>query len=431
MGPKDEKDPPKAGDLAVIERVASEVTLYRQAEQAWLGRVWRVPLGGLGGLVGGAAIIVLLARFVKIINPATAMVILLVTTAMGMIAGWRMQGRRTTLKAIALERARGQLSSGYDRDPVRAIEEYSENLDAINVDPGAVRTVAAAPASGMFSQLDVKHIVAARHAGKLVPVVGAGLALEPDVKGGFPFWRELPGRLLDECEEYPRVWSSPDDRTTVRDRILNMGVMTLDQRLGVFDLLKDKLGDHYRSALNKIFRPPNGEPGAAIRAVLRLDTQVVLTVGLDLLLDAAAAGWTSYTWLKAGEVVEDIEAGRKVLLKIRGHVTDVDSVVFTRSEFAAADQKFDYRRVLEHLGRTHTFLFIGFGKAELRDFEYFLKEHARTWKKATTSHFVLLKRRNAEADRELQEALKGDRVSVIFFDDESELVPFLADLVGA
>ncbi|WP_437335416.1 SIR2 family protein [Sorangium sp. So ce394] len=287
-------------------------------------------------------------------------------------------------------------------------------------------------------------LVAAKRAALLVPFVGAGLSLGPDVTGGFPSWRDLPGRLLAECDRY-WVWQDDRDRETLRARFLEPDptdptrerarAMPLQEMLRQLDQVKDKLGADYAAALTSIFRPIDAAPGAAQRAIMALQAPTVITTNYDKLLEAAEPppARDMYTGKRAAAALADIRTKRPVLFKVHGTAEDADSVVLTFDEYREAHADAAYQSVLGYLLIDRTFLFVGYGMSDPHDLDLILADNAEQLRGATGLHFVLLQRLpdpQAEVDR--KERLRKDyRVVVIPYDSHAEVVPFLEALARA
>ena len=283
----------------------------------------------------------------------------------------------------------------------------------------------------------------AKRSYKLVPFIGAGLSLGPDVSGGFPTWRELPNRLLDSCDLYD-VWLDDGDRSTLRDRFLERDqadasqmcprAMPLREMLRQLDQLKDKLGDNYANALTSIFRPVDAEPGAAHRAIVALNAPLVVTTNFDKLIEAAdqSSARTMYTGKKASAALADIRQNRSVLFKVHGTAEDIDSVVLTLDEYKTMHADEAYKAVLNHILIDRTFLFVGFGMVDPHDLDLVLSNIAKLLKGAQGPHYALLKcLRNAQDNVDRKDRLRQKyNINVITYKDHVDLVPFLEKLVS-
>jgi hypothetical protein len=286
-------------------------------------------------------------------------------------------------------------------------------------------------------------LVQAKRMSKLVPFVGAGLSLGPDVKGGFPAWRELPGRLLDSCDLY-EVWHNEDDRKTLRERFFERDpadparilprALPLREMLRQLDLVKDKLGDNYANALTSIFRPVDAKPGAAHAAIVALNAPLVITTNFDKLIEAAdqSSERTMYTGKKAYAAQADIRQNRSVLFKVHGTAEDIDSVVLTLDEYGSAHADQAYKTVMNYLLMDRTFLFVGYGMADPQDLDLVLSNICNLLKGATGPHFALLKcLTDAQHDVDRNDRLRREyNVNTITFKDYVELVPLLEMLAS-
>lgn len=271
-------------------------------------------------------------------------------------------------------------------------------------------------------------LVAAHKARRLVPFVGAGLSLGPDVGGRFSTWRALPGRLLDACDKH-LVWADDRDRLTLRARFLEPDPadprrerprpMPLDEMLRQLDQVKDKLGLDYATALTALFRPRDARPGAAHAAVMALDAPAVLTSNYDLLLEAADSARQRYTHRQATTALSDLRDGRPVLFKVHGSAEDAESVVLTLDEYRAAHADRKYQTVMRNLLADRSFLFVGYGMSDPHDLDVLLAESVTDLKGSSPLHFALLPRladEQAEVDRRAK-LRREHRVVVIPYDD--------------
>jgi hypothetical protein len=287
-------------------------------------------------------------------------------------------------------------------------------------------------------------LINARKSGRLIPFIGAGLSLGPDVQGDFPSWPDLPARLLEACDE-ALVWADDRDRTTMRDRFLVPDShtpdifaprsMPLQEMLRQLDQLRDKLGHDYSKALSDIFRPQHAAPGAAHHAVIALEAQIVLTTNLDELIEAAEGppARQVYTGIEAADALRDIQSGKKVLFKVHGSAKHPKSVVLTLEEYRRAHADPSYRKTLNHLLIERNFLFLGYGMQDPNDLDVILADNASELGGATGLHFALLKRlADPQSETDRRDRLRRTyRVAVIPYDDHGVLVPFLEALMRA
>lgn len=362
-----------------------------------------------------------------------------------------------TIQARAVEQMDAAYKTLQSRIESRTFVEYEaggteldsprSTVAAIPAPPIGAGGIMSAGASGPMSVLPPPEVpsalIEAKRAGTLVPFIGAGLSLGIDVKGRFPSWGELPGRLLEQCPEYR--WDSPQDQQMHRSIFFEPDpadptrevprIMTLGAMLGHLDALKRKLSDDYGKALAAIFRPADGAPGAAHQAIMAMGAQILLTTNYDRLLEAQEGPprRDAYTWKQSDRALADIKAGRKVLFKVHGSVEAVDSVVLTANEYAAARADASYRMVVNHLLIANTVFFVGYGMSDPQDLDLVLAEHAKALPSGGT-HFALLQtlgptQRQAEIDRK-HRLLRDHHVAVITFDSFSQVVPFLEALEG-
>ncbi|MBK7825473.1 SIR2 family protein [Nannocystis sp.] len=377
-----------------------------------------------------------------------------------------------TYNAINRENRR-RLETGEDESTVAAWAEYEFKLaitsylrradqlyrghlpplgEAAHLHAGSATTAAQESTSEndrsslpMTSPINLPHLlITAKHEGKLVPFIGAGLSQSTGVQGGFPGWPDLPKRLLEECDRH-LVWQDDHDKATswARFRIADAAdpsrdaprPMPLREMLRQLDQLKDKLDADYGKALDAIFRPANAAPGAGHQAIIDLRARTILTTNYDRLLETVAGqpDRTIHVWRSAANAMRDVHAGRDVLLKVHGTVEDPDSVVLTLDEYRVAHQHAAYTKALDLLLGTHSFLFVGYGMEDPDDLDIILEDNAEQLASANPLHFALLQRlpdRQAEAKR-ADHLRRTYHVKVIPYRDHAEVVPFLEALARA
>lgn len=339
-------------------------------------------------------------------------------------------------------RIRAVYEGAVSAEPDMMIELPEASLSSLS------RTTAPAIPSGIMPPSTMVHpaiperLLAGKKAGHVIPFVGAGLSMGSDIKGGFPAWRDLPGRLLQQCEYY-HVWFNDHERRAVRDRFFESDpaalngeravAMALSDLLLALDVLKQKLGVHYGAALRAIFCPADAAPGAGHQAILALGAQVVCTTNYDRLLELSEPDRQMWVGKKASAALAVLGEHRKLLFKVHGSAEDEDSVVLTLGEYSTAHQDPAYRKVLSHLLIENSLLFVGYGMVDPHDLDIILSENVTHLPGATALHFALLQRlpdRHAEVER--QARLRKDHgVMVIAYDNHSEIVPFLWALARA
>jgi len=164
-----------------------------------------------------------------------------------------------------LERQSALLSPPVPLPPAPQSMTGSLPVTSPSADPAPITP--ARSSGGVTPRTDVlpipEELIAAKRAGKLVPFIGAGLSLGLDVRGRFPNWAQLPGRMLDEIKAHR--WDDADDRATLRGRFLIADpadpgreiarAKPLQDMLLELDTVKHKLGHDYANALSTIFLP--------------------------------------------------------------------------------------------------------------------------------------------------------------------------------
>lgn len=471
--------PPRHPPKEDLDRYRAQRGIAHRRDDRRLRGAIGLVLGAFAGLVPVSLVLLLLALLVPV-NSISALGVLLATTTGGMIVGWRVARRPAAEVMLQLvDRWEGEQAEDELDRTHNAIRKGAAALRASGVDERAIwawslqkvdvahnlyladRALSAAhdeasalpllprPSPPPRDAMPISHpplpelLIAAKRDKKLVPFIGAGLSLGSDVKGGFPRWGEIPRRLLDQCLQHH--WHDDDDRTTLRARFLKPDPadptrevprsMPLRSMLRELGMVKQKLGHDYGNAISAIFRPLDAEPGSAHRAILALRTQIVLTSNYDQLLEAVEGPLLrpNYTWRRADAALADVKAGRNVLFKVHGSADDWTSIVLTEDEYTAVRQDPGYRKFIDHLLISSSFLFIGYGMSDPQDLDILLAENTAALKGAASVHHALLQRLTSEQDDvERRDRLFRDyRVSVITFDNFTEIAPFLAALARA
>jgi WD40 repeat protein/predicted amidohydrolase len=286
-----------------------------------------------------------------------------------------------------------------------------------------------APSPKRQATMDIKlpkRLLEAHRNDKLALFVGSGLSLGSDVKGRFPTWSQLSERLLERCEHY----ESLDEEALVAKRARFKARMRLEDMLSELGTLRTALGRDYQDALNHIFRPADGAPGAAHRAVIELGTPALLTTNYDQLLEMVpeTPRRQPYTWREAPKALGDLRAGRKVLLKVHGTAEHHETVVMSEVEYHQARADASYQAVLRYLLQEHVFLFVGYGMNDPLDLDLALAGNLGVFNDSAQRHYLLLKGA-AEADCERYE--RTYNVRVIGYAEHAEVPPILARLAEA
>jgi hypothetical protein len=262
---------------------------------------------------------------------------------------------------------------------------------------------------------------------KLAVLFGSGLSI--GVPGNFPKWIDLPERLLDQAAKQG-VWT-PQQIQHKRD-FFKDGYISLEGMLAELDTLKTTLRStrKYRAALTSIFMPQGALFGDNHRALAGLDVNVVLTTNYDHLFEAAdpPPGRLAYTWLKADKALDDIQEGRRVLLKIHGTAEDDDSVIMTRAEYDKAAANVPYQRTMSYLLQSYTFLLVGYGINDPLDLDLVFGLNAGAFGAATRTHYALMHKGVSATDRDRWQ--RDMNIQVVPYDDHGDLPAILRALAG-
>jgi WD40 repeat protein len=270
-----------------------------------------------------------------------------------------------------------------------------------------------------------RGLIEALRAGRLTPLVGAGVSMavrDRQGKGLFPSWRDLLLGAAEALEAERHV----ADATLVRAML---GVVP-PELLAAAERAQGKLGPLWLEFLKKRFAPEyervDPETLGLARAVWGLGAKLVLTTNYDPVLRWACP-WEKdlRVWgieAPAG-LVEVLRGGveRPTVWHVHGHIDQLPDIVLTPDGYArlyggAGGVEERYRAALQtlrHLMVGRTFLFVGFSLAD----EHFVRQLgwvSETFAGAAGPHYVLV--RAAEAER-VRQGIGSLPVQVIEFAD--------------
>lgn len=256
---------------------------------------------------------------------------------------------------------------------------------------------------------------------RLVPFVGSGLSLQPDVKGNFPSWLGLYERMIDACLETPGALTEE----LLRDR-RRRGAheLTSDTFLLELDQFKEGLGEAaYHRFVADVFRPRNAAPGRAHRALIHLNAPAIITTNYDQLIERADSDrkLAGYTWRDAGGALSDLHSEREVLFKVHGCASDARTIVLTRREYDLAKGDQVYQQVMRLILARYTLLFVGYGLTDPWDLDYAFNAHASLGAGARV-HFALVRDPPRGAVEQLR---KKWNIVAIPYPDHQDVAGFL------
>lgn len=133
------------------------------------------------------------------------------------------------------------------------------------------------------------------------------------------------------------------------------------------ELIKSKLPKgKFDTIAKNAFLHPQYTKADIHEFLFKLDCRIVVTPNFDKIYETYVTGETEGTVSIKDYFDDDIataikDSGR-VILKIHGTIDNTSKIIFSRSDYAKARSHYrDFYEILNALGLTHTFLFIGCG----------------------------------------------------------------------
>ncbi|GAA5495754.1 hypothetical protein Rhal01_01933 [Rubritalea halochordaticola] len=191
-----------------------------------------------------------------------------------------------------------------------------------------------------------------------VIVMGSGVSAQSKNSQGMrpPTWRGFLDKALGELEESKRRGIK---------KLLNRG-----DYLTSCDVIQRRLGkDEFKNLLKREFLDPKFEASELHKLIFELDSKLVITPNFDKIYDsyvsAEAHGTVVLKTHTDSDVIEGVRRGDRMILKMHGTIDSPAKLIFTRSDYTQARTKHrDFYSLIESLGLTHTFLFIGCGVSD-------------------------------------------------------------------
>jgi hypothetical protein len=200
------------------------------------------------------------------------------------------------------------------------------------------------------------------------------------------------------------------------------------------DILQTKLDNQWVPYLHDTFVKPKFKPSLLHATIFLIDTRVVLTPNIDCIYDNHATAISEGTVQVLNQtdsgIVDCIRRSRRIIIKAHGSIQNPSSLVFTRTQYASARQKYPaFYRILRSLIDTHIFLIIGAGLDD-PDFQLLFEDHA-TELGTEVPHYILLPKSTPEAQADLVRRTRS--IKVLGYDSRNNhaaLVPALQELAS-
>ncbi|WP_455852563.1 SIR2 family protein [Pantoea endophytica] len=190
---------------------------------------------------------------------------------------------------------------------------------------------------------------------KCILFLGAGVSMNSVGKDNVrpPSWKAF----LENCLPELNAGSSVQIKKLIKN----------EDYLTACELIKSKLQKGKFDTISKeAFLHPQYTKAEIHEYLFKLDCRIVVTPNFDKIYETYVSKETEGTVSVKNYFDTDIatavkDSGR-VILKIHGTIDNTAKIIFSRSDYAKArSQNRDFYEILNALGLTHTFLFIGCG----------------------------------------------------------------------
>jgi PAS domain S-box-containing protein len=237
----------------------------------------------------------------------------------------------------------------------------------------------------MAKQRFPKDLIDTIVAGQAIAVVGSGLS----VAAGLPSWKKLLEMMVAECEEHFPEFS---DAKELRK------MLAQDHYLDVAGECSKRLGKAlYRDFMQRTFRAGGHRPTRQHWPLLQLPFSAILTTNYDNLIEQAflqlnrrSAPPPVYTQKSLAELARVAGEKQFFILKLHGHMDDIDTVVLTQADYQEIIYKnVAYRTALSALMLTKTLVFIGYSLRD-PDLNFILDEQVSIYQHFNRRHFAFV-----------------------------------------
>jgi hypothetical protein len=172
--------------------------------------------------------------------------------------------------------------------------------------------------------------------------------------------------FLDDLKKSARKSNKlrPTDLTTINRLLQENDLLT------VCDILKQAIGrEAFVDAIKSEFKAPRYKAADIHNNIYQIDSRISITPNFDEIYDNLATqkseGTISIKSYVDGDIAECLRSSDRLVLKIHGTVSKPNELIFTRTDYAQARNKYrSFYSLVESLLRTHTFLFIGCGLSD-------------------------------------------------------------------
>ncbi len=228
-----------------------------------------------------------------------------------------------------------------------------------------------------------KDLLDALFSGEAVAVVGSGLS----VASGLPTWKELLELLIKECEQNIFQFQEGDElRELLKDGLFSEVADECSSRLGK---------SLYRDFIQRIFQSVTLKPNATHQLLYQLPFSAILTTNYDTLLEQVFVKNRDngippvYTQKNIAQLARLTSDKKFFILKMHGHVDDVDTIILTHRDYQDIIHHPAYRTALSAYFTMKTLVFIGYGLRD-PDLNLILNEQVSVFKGFGRRHFALV-----------------------------------------
>lgn len=192
--------------------------------------------------------------------------------------------------------------------------------------------------------------------------------------------------------------------------------------------------DDFEELIKSEFQTPGYRPADIHRAMWKLDTRITITPNFDNIYDSVVTelgdGTASIKTYYETDIAASLRRLERVLIKSHGSVSNPNQIIFSRTDYAQARNKYrDFYELLDSLLRTHTFLFIGCG-VEDPDIRTLLEDYCYRHEFAPKHFFTISSDRLSKPVKNvLEDSLKLQFVEYEATKDHINLTKGLEELV--
>jgi len=198
------------------------------------------------------------------------------------------------------------------------------------------------------------------------------------------------------------------------------------------ELIKDGLGHKWENLLNQEFVLPQYPHSPVHETIFKLDSRIVLTQNFDKIYDTFASAKSQSTLLVKNyydpDISKTVRGQRRLIIKVHGTIDQTIQMVFTKSEYATARNKYPgFHSVLDSLLLTHTFLFLGCSLTD-PDIQMMLERHSNLHQYTSPHYIALSEKINSSLAKVIKSNMNLELLSYSPANGHQELATSLSEL---